>query len=266
MSWKKRWFKPKWQHKKADIRLAAVASEQDPELLSQLLEIAGNDPDSRVRCAAIKRLKQLKNILQLLPAEKDPQAIALLTDRIRQLTLATTDDRPPVAVRLQVLQDSQDRDLIEQLAVHAPEAELRSAAMAQVTRQGLLGDCAINDEDADIRRLAASQVSQHTTLKRVIEGLRTRDKQLHSELQERLHEELIAASDPQAINAEVLKICTELERLAINSPQQHAAEVATQHQAWKRVADKTSAEMQARYERVCERLLAPPAAQPNMGK
>lgn len=67
MSWKQRFFKPKWQHKNADIRLAAVIEEQDPEFLSHLVEIAGNDSDSRIRCAAIKRLHQLENILKLYP-------------------------------------------------------------------------------------------------------------------------------------------------------------------------------------------------------
>ena len=262
MSWKQRWIKPKWQHKKADIRLAAVVSGQDPEFLSQLLEIAGNDPDSRVRCAAIKRLQQLKNILTLLPDEKDPEAKALIAARIHQLTLSNADDRAPLEVRLQVLENSRDRDLIEQLASQAPEPELRSAAIAKVTRQGLLGDCAINDEDADVRRLAANRISQHTTLKRVIEGLRTRDKLLHSQLQERLHQELIAASDPQAINTEALKICIELEHLASNSCAADSPEVTARHQAWKRVADTASAEMQARYARVCERLCAPPKPKP----
>lgn len=262
MSWKQRWTKPKWQHKKADIRLAAVVSGQDPEFLSQLLEIAGNDPDSRVRCAAIKRLQQLKNILTLLPGEKDPEAKALLAARIQQLMLSNADDRAPLAVRLEVLENSRDRDLIEQLASNAPEPELRGAAIAKVTRQGLLGDCAINDEDADIRRLAASRVSQHTTLKRVIEGLRTRDKLLHSQLQERLHQKLIAASDPQAINTEALKICVELERLASNSFAADSPEVTAQHQAWKRVADTACAQMQTRYARVCERLSAPPRPEP----
>jgi len=263
MSWKQHFFKPKWQHKNAEIRLTAVTSEQDPEFLSQLLEIAANDTDSRVRCAAIKRLHQLENILKLAPNEQDPAACALLAARIRQLTVSNADDRPPVAVRLKVLKDSKDRDLIEQLANHAPEAQLRSAAIAKVTRQGLLGDCAINDEDSDIRRLAANLVTQHTTLKRVIEGLRTRDKQLYSQLQDRLNEELIAASDPQAVNAEALKVCTELEHLAIDSEAEHSVEVKAQHQAWKRVADKVSMEMRARYERVCERLAAPPKPKPD---
>lgn len=258
MNWKKRLFKPKWQHKDVDIRLAAVSTEQEPEFLSQLVEIAASDSDSAVRCAAIKRLHKLENILKLVPTEKDPKAKALLEARIRQLTTSSAEDRPPLAVRLQVLQDSDDRDLIEHLASHAPETELRRAAIAKVKRQGLLGDCAMKDEDTENRQLAASLISQHTTLKRVIDGLRTRDKQLYSQLQERLHDELIAALDPQAINSEALKICAALEHYAIDPGVDHETEIAAQHQAWKRIADTATDDMQLRYKRISERLANPP--------
>lgn len=260
MNWKKRLFKPKWQHKNADIRLAAVSTEQAPEFLQQLVEIAAGDTDSRVRCAAIKRLHKLENILKLSSLEKDQEAQALLHARIRQLTTSSAADRPPLALRLQVLQGSDDRDLIEHLASNAVETELRRAAIAKVKRQGLLGDYAMADEDSENRQLAASLITQHTTLKRVIDGLRTRDKQLYAQLQERLHEESIALFDPQAINAEALKICTALEHYAIDPAADHDAEIAAQHLAWKRVTEHVTADMQLRYRRVSERLANPPRA------
>ena len=49
-------FKPKWQDKDATVRLAAVAAEQDPELLAALPELTRSDSDARVRIAALKRL------------------------------------------------------------------------------------------------------------------------------------------------------------------------------------------------------------------
>ena len=85
MNWKQTFFKPKWQNKNADIRLESVSTEQDPDLINSLLEIAGNDEDKRVRCAAIKRLHQLENILKVYAGESDSEARTLLEDRIRQL-------------------------------------------------------------------------------------------------------------------------------------------------------------------------------------
>jgi hypothetical protein len=164
MSWKQHIFKPKWQNKNADIRLESVSSEQHPELIGGLLEIAAEDTDKRVRCAAIKRLHQLENILNLHAGESDKEVRTLLEERIRQLASSSNDSRPPLKFRMQVAETTQDRDLIEHLASHAPESELRRAALARVERQGVLGDCAIQDGDAGNRSYAASRIGPCTRI------------------------------------------------------------------------------------------------------
>jgi len=264
MNWKQRLFKPKWQNKSVDIRLESVSKEQHPELISSLVEIARTDEDTRVRCAAIKRLHQLENILKLHSSEKDSEVKCLLEERIRQLASSSAETRPALNLRMQVVEITSDRDLIEHLASHAPEAELRRAAIAKVARQGVLGDCCITDSDAENRHFAANRITQHTTLKRVIEALRKRDKSLHTELQERLHEELLSQSDPKAIQLEALNICTTLEKLALETDTAggETAETKDLHAAWQGIAKKTTADMAERYQRVCERLVTPAVITP----
>lgn len=257
MNWKQRLFKPKWEHKDVDIRLAAVATEQDPELISSLVEIAGSDDDSRVRCAAIKRLHQLENILKLYGSDPDPSVKTLLEERMRQLSSSSDESRPALELRMQVVNSSADRKLIEHLASHAPEAELRRAALAKVERQGLLGDCCIRDSDAENRRFAASRITQHTTLKRVIDSLRKRDKALYTQLQQRLHAELLEKADPGAVRSEALKICTALEHLAIAAGKKDTKAVEALRTAWQQIAKMASPDMADRYRRICERLAAP---------
>ena len=258
MNWKQRLFKPKWQHKNADVRLESVTTEQHPEIFNDLLEIAGNDEDSRVRCAAIKRLHQLENILKLHASEKDTDVKALLEERIRQLAASSNESRPPLEFRLQVVETTTDRDLIEHLAIHAPEKELRHAALAKVTRQGVLGDCCIEDSDAGNRRFAASRITQHTTLKRVIDVLRKRDKQLYADLQIRLHKELLEQSDPDAIHTEAVRICSALEKLALNPEAAGKQETKALFAAWQAIANDAGTDMVSRYQRIFERLTAPP--------
>jgi exonuclease SbcC len=262
MNWKQRLFKPKWQNKSADIRLESVTNEQHPELINSLLEIAGTDEDSQVRCAAIKRLHQLENILKLYANETDPRVKTLLESRIHQLAASTNESRPPLEFRLQVVQLSNDRTLIEHIAGHAPEAVLRRAALEKVTRQGVLGDCCIEDSKADNRRFAASRISQHTTLKRVIDALRKRDKTLYSELQTRLHKELLEAADPKAVQAEALRICTTLEHMALETDKADKSETKALHAAWQGIAGNASTAMADRYQRICERLVAPKEPSP----
>jgi len=260
MNWKQRLFKPKWQHKDAEVRLASVATEQDPDFINSLVEIAGNDSDSRVRCAAIKRLHQLANILPLYAKETDAAARSLLEERIRQLAASSDESRPALELRMQVVQSTSDRKLIEHLASHAPEAELRHAALAKVERQGLLGDCCIEDSDSGNRQFAASRITQHTTLKRVINALRKRDKALYTQLQTRLHEELLEKADPGAVHDEAIHICIELEHLAIETGDKDTSAIDVQHTAWKRVAALVKPDEAERYLRICERLAAPPVS------
>ncbi len=257
MNWKLRLFKPKWQHKNADIRLESVSTEQNPDLINSLVEIGGNDTDPRVRCAAVKRLHQLGNILKLYANEDDPTVRALQEERIRQLAAATNETRPPLEFRMQVIQLTGDRTLIEHIAVHAPEPELRRAAIKKVTRQGVLGDCCIEDKDAENRRYAASHITQHTTLKRVIDALRKRDKVLHAELQARLQHELVEKADPKAIQKEALRICVRLEHLEIETDNRDTADIKALHADWNHITKKTTAAMTERYQRICERLDAP---------
>ncbi len=262
MNWKTRLFKPKWQHKSADIRLESVSTEQDPELINSLLEIAGNDEDNRVRCAAIKRLHQLENILKLYSGEADPEVKKLLEDRIHQLAASTNESRPPLKFRMQVIEITSDRDLIEHIASHAPEAELRRAALAKVDRQGVLGDCCIQDSDAENRSFAASRITQHTSLKRVIDALRKRDKKLYAELQVRLQQELLDAADPKAVQTEALRICTGLEHLAVETGKTDTTEIKALHDAWTKIASNATTEPADRYQRICDRLAAPAVVNP----
>ncbi len=259
MNWKPSIFKPKWQSSNADIRLESVSSDQDPELIGNLLGIAADDEDKRVRSAAIKRLHQLENILKLYDNEADAEVKKLLEERIRQLAASANDARPPLEFRLQVAKTTSDRDLIEHLASHAPEAELRRAALARVERQGIVGDCCINDSDAANRDFAASRITQHTTLKRVIEALRKSDKLLHAKLQERLHGELLGQADPASVQIEAVRICSALEKLALDTNSRDPAATDDLHAAWQGIAAHADKALAQRYQRVCDRLAAPAA-------
>ena len=258
MNWKPPFFKPKWQSNDIDTRLEAVTTEQHPDLISSLLEIAGNDEDKRVRSAAIKRLHQLENILKLHGSETDAGVKKLLEERIRQLASSSNESRPALEVRMQVIETTADRDLIEHLANHAPEAALRRAALARVERQGVIGDCCMHDSDPENRKFAASRITQHTTLKRVMDALRKTDKTLYANLADRLHEELLGQADPKAVQAEAIRICSALEKQALETNARDAAETDRLHTAWTRIAGNARNDMQQRYQRVCERLSAPP--------
>lgn len=262
MSWKEKLFKPKWQHKNPDIRLKAVSSERHPRLTELLPEIALTDEDSRVRLAALKRLSQLNQIQAVLDQEQDKKILEVAAQRLRQLASSTDDKRPSLMERIGTVARNSDRALLEQVASHAPEAELRQAALRKVTRQGFLGDRAITDPDGETRKLAASRITQQSTLERVIKELRTRDKQLFLALTEQLHQKQLKARKPEAVEVEAIRLCEQLEAFSIKPPEDIDQAVDGIKTAWASLNDQVSEQLQNRFDHLCEVLMSPAAEQP----
>lgn len=263
MSWKETIFKPKWQHRDAEVRKQAVAELDDPALLAELDRICATDEDPGVRAAAAARVDDLARLIEAAAKEQDKAVGEVLQQRISDLA-AATENPPPLALRLQVIKDTPDRDLIERVAEHAPEAELRIAALQRVKRQGFLGDRAIHDPDQEVRRAAAAAISQRSTLQRVIDETRTRDKAMHHALAARLKAELLAAGDPEAVQEEAQELCVALERVAVEHLAEAAEVPADLAERWSRIESQVPDELARRYERARARVTtaepAPPPA------
>jgi len=254
MSLKQHIFKPKWQHKDPAIRRLAVSELHDPELLESLQEICISDEDSGVRTAAARRINDPEVLLQALGLEQDQEALKVLNHRIESLCASTEDARPPLAARQNVISASNDRQLLELVARQAPEPELRKAALCKINRQGFLGDRAISDPDPELRRSAAALVTQHSTLKRVIEAVRKSDKNLHLELQARLHAELLDANDPGAVYKEALAQCMALEAYALEHQESAVVVPAEISKAWSGIEAHVPVELTERYQNIAARL------------
>lgn len=251
-------FKPRWQHKDPALRAEAVAHDNEPELLAELAAICLDDEDAQVRMAAARRLRDLPALAESLRRARGPEEQRVLEERIRGLAASTGADRPPLEQRLALARATSDRVLLEQLARHAPEPELRRLAVGRVEQQGLLGDIAIHDENAEIRQSAAARIHQHSTLLRVIEATRKSDKQLHAALVDRLRAERLAAGDPRTVAEEAQRICVELEKLAVQQPSDTHTRRVPLATAWQAIADLVPAQLVQRHGTALARLDAPP--------
>jgi hypothetical protein len=250
MSWKPRLFKPKWEHKDPLVRLDAVAHFDDPELESALPSILINDEDSDVRIAAARKISDLPLLSKAQASEQNPEALGVLAQRISNLTASVLPERPSLDARLAVVTDSQDRQLLELVASQAPEPELRELALSKITRQGFLGDRAVGDENPGLRRFAASRITQHSTLRRVIGELRKSDKTLHQELTERLHAELLEALNPAAAEIEALKLCEALEAYALKHIEAAESVPAEISGPWGQIESVVSADLKLRFQSI----------------
>lgn len=249
MSWKDRLFKPRWQHRKEHIRAEAVSKSNDPRIFPLLDDIAENDESPLVRHNAIARLTRLERLRSLYKTEPDNNNRNFIHRRIRSLLLAPLDAGPGLESRIAFLDHWDDTESIERLASNASHARLRLTALKKIDRQGFLGDRAIKDSDAGIRQYAVSQLSQHSTMERVEQALRTRDKQLYRELNEKLQQQRLREGDSGVVNRSVEILLRQLDQLVKGSNiGERRVQLGNIDTSWNELQKYASTELKKRFE------------------
>lgn len=200
--------KPAWQARDAAKRADAVANLRDPALLNELPQILRNDPDARVRRAALERVDDLTLVADRMTNDADKG----ISDRAKTRLVDLLSGSAPVAERRRALKLLEDQPLLEQIAKRAPEAELRSAALERCTRVGFIADRALEDADADLRLALLARVTATPTLERMAAHARTRDKRLYRAIRERLDADKFAAGEVQSLLSKAEAICVSLEQ------------------------------------------------------
>ncbi len=200
-SFKKLIFRPKWQHKDPQIRRQAVTESHDQELLDELPEIARNDESATVRLAATKRLNDLYHLMRIAEADRDAQ----VRETAERRWLAMLCDEQPCALdnkeRLELVRKLEQAQQLKYVLSHADDEAFRLAVLPRVTQQGLLGEIALNDRSATVREQAAQQITQASTLSRVMKLARKRDKRIYRLLKDR-HDQQARSDDDQQTAAE----------------------------------------------------------------
>lgn len=237
--------KPRWQSKDADVRRDAVARDDDAELRAALPQLVKDDPDAGVRLAALKRLAEPALAQALASDDRDEgvrkAAAALWTD----LLTGTHAQSPPLAERLRLLRGQDDAKFIEHLAVRAPEAELRLAALARVTRPALIVERATADADADVRAAALARIDDEAQLARIVERTRKTDKRISREAAERIERLRLARGDAATVREHARRLCERLEA-ALRSGD--TAAVAPIIETWQAITQPVDADLRTRFD------------------
>ena len=125
-------FKPRWQHRDAEVRAQAVANlnpRQDQETLSKL---ARDDGSARVRAAAVSALLDLHLLDQLIEADGDAGVRDAASERFMALLAGTVDGAPAVDTRLRLIQHTGNARVLLHVARHSPDQACRDAALAAI--------------------------------------------------------------------------------------------------------------------------------------
>ena len=237
-------FKPKWQDKDATVRLAAVAAEQDPELLAALPELTRSDSDARVRIAALKRLGDYERWRERSTGDTD--ADVRRTARATYIALLCSDSasNPPLRRRISELETLSPAE-IETVATTAKDRELRVAALAMAPRPALLAERAIADPDPALRLAALERITDAATLERIAERARKTDKAVSRLARERLEAVRIGSGDAGAIAAKARLLCERIEAM-LRDPRAAISRDSVEQQ-WAALGANVPAELQTRF-------------------
>ncbi|HUD40386.1 MAG TPA: DUF349 domain-containing protein [Dokdonella sp.] len=248
MNFVRKLFKPRWQSADAAVRLAAVSADAAPELAAALPQIARGDADAGVRLAALRRLAD-PGLAQAL-AQDDPDAGNREAARALwfDLLAGRHAQSPPLTERLRLAAAQDAPRLIEHLAEHAAETELRAAALIRVTRPALLVERATAEPDAKLRLSVVERIDDEALLERIAERSRKRDKQVYRRAKDKIEAGRLARGDDAAIAEEARRICEQLERRLREGDHSAADDDAALQARWNAIADRAPASFRTRFQ------------------
>ncbi len=245
-----RFLKPKWQHTDPETRKQALQGLESTD--PALIEIARQDTDPAIRCAALKRLSDLDLLQTIASQDPDLKVRTAAQEQYRHLLAGKIAEGPSLAARLEQLRQNLDPALIEFLLHHAVEPELRLTALKQITTEPALAGIAVQNTHLDVRLAALERIQDPELLEQVTRQSRNRDKRVYRQAKERL--DTRQAAETQAAHFEHL--CNEMENLRWDGESGlNAGRFPKLDQEWRSQKSPPPLELQERYSQARERFL-----------
>ncbi|PCJ13159.1 MAG: hypothetical protein COB04_16895 [Gammaproteobacteria bacterium] len=175
-----RFFKPKWQHKKAQTRLQAVAQldPKDKEQLNILRTLATGDTEPTVQQSAVQRINQIQPLEEMLKNHPDQQLEHWLTHQIAQLLAHKQPKELNEAEQIQYIQKCDHQEVIQYLALNAEISALQLAAIQKLDSESHLSQVAISASSSTLRFAAAERIHSKQALAEVANLIKNKDKKV----------------------------------------------------------------------------------------
>ena len=206
-------FKAKWKHNDPEIRKNALLDLDPDSNQGVFLEIARNDESTELRQMAVKRINSLSMLQQIAHDNAQP-AVRELAQKLICMTYAGTSDiKLDPEVLSESLNSQDDQKIVEFVAQNSPDKTLRAIAIKKISREALLGDLTIKENDPVLRKLAADKIQQKSTLERVYKKIKLKDKHVSGLIKQKL-DDLIQAEQEPIQRLELQKqLCLQVEAL-----------------------------------------------------
>ncbi|HEB94674.1 MAG TPA: DUF349 domain-containing protein [Gammaproteobacteria bacterium] len=207
-----RLFAPKWKHPKPAVRQEAIKDLPD-DAQAIFRQVAEEDSDAVIRRLALRRLCDLQQVQALCAKAGSDADRHTAEQHLSHLLAGKLVQGPSLAERWRFLEGLSDEHWFERILKEGQESELRRQALQRVSRQSLLGDVALTDDDASVRHAAATKLTRRSTLERVAKGARRHDKRVYQCVRDVLAVLDAADSQPQEMRAQAGKLNIQLQAL-----------------------------------------------------
>ena len=236
---------PRWRHADPAVRAGAIAEvPDDGDHRSVLLELATEDPDLRVRRAAVARLSFAEDLVRVARSEKDEDLKRTVADRLVAVATAPADNDGEAALALEGLDDPRQ---LSTIAKQSPHDTVRTAALGRVHEVRALGSVARHAADPQTALEAVARIADHGELVNV--ALKTDHKDAGLSALER-----VASADPDGALRQTLEtiasrgknkaVAKQARAMAQSLDQAEAARRAA-HEAWQQRVAKVLARIEA---------------------
>ncbi len=233
------WFnKPKWQNKNEEVRALAISTGDESELQPHLPAIIAEDPSERVKKAALNRLKDPEQIIQVLKTGVAKSLQPVLLKRVCDWLINGEDG----AAQLQAAQLIQDVASREKLAALAHNSSVRAHFIRQINKPALLGELSLSESDADLALEIMQRVNDPETLQKMHKLHSKRKTPLATAIEERLN-----AMQQDDVQPKALALCQQLENCIHQKPGAQNIDLADIQAQWQRIEARVPEDLKRRF-------------------
>ncbi|VAW47655.1 hypothetical protein MNBD_GAMMA02-992 [hydrothermal vent metagenome] len=230
------WFnKPKWQNPNEQVRITAIQTSDDIELINSLPEIVNNDVSEKVQKTALSRIKNPQTILNI--SQHHPNKIIKQLANKKLVNWFKSDNNDE---QLGLFKNITDAETIKTVAQHAQNTAVREHALKQIKQQGLLSELLLKEIDLGLQELILEKIEQPVSLTRLLKKAGKKHSSLKQLIQQRLAQDIPEDQSEQAIN-----LCTELEEVVHGRNQ--SVDLNTISNNWQAVEAQVSDALKMRY-------------------
>lgn len=208
-----KFFRPKWQHDDANVRLEAIRTLEatDNEQKTHLHELAFNDPDTSVRLAALNKLNNFSIWWKLSQTDKIERVRKFSLQKVESQVLAVNPDIISVEERDTFLKECTNKALLEKVVNYLYDdldATLLHSLLVKLDKPQINQRLFFKTQNTDLQRELLTYFDTENSLIKVTK--RIDDEQIVALAQQSIDELRYAKSRPAQLEKDVRLVLSKL--------------------------------------------------------